>query len=826
MRVSMLNLNLIEKDAIGACIIHMARFFRDRGDEVKIYIEHPPEGVSADIASLCQVVSLGELISGRQSHFVNSDLFIYHYPIRYDLLESIKGIERGAVIFYYHGVTPLELWGYEEDRDLLVRGVEGVSLVHYADLAIACSEFTKEELVQRYGYDADRVRIIPLPMTQGDFRPGTKDPDLVARYGLEGRRVLLYVGRMAGNKRIDLLVRALVLVRAQVPEAILLLVGDNNSAVAYRGETEKARALAAELDISGSVIFTGRVDRLPDYYRLAEVYLSASLHEGFGLPLLEAMSSGVPIVAARAGAIPQVVGQAGLLCMPGDAADLAAKALSVLQDTTLHSDLVRKGLERAQEFTLERYQRELKEGCEDALSYAHLTPGRRLRPTHAKTLATEVATPPSPPMPTRPSGPTSAAEHPLSFSWPVPTANPDIMIRGYVVRSDKPIIGPLIAWIRRHSTSHLREPYLDPMLERQVIFNYQVVQAWQELIAQLRDLVGRWQRIEQKVVDLDARLTAWESQWQRTEEHLSFLETLHANLDGRQTTLFQVQTQTAQNVAGLQAMFNSDPVIVRERLQAIQATLDQAPAEVWHRLDRLWQLLIRNEPEETNFSYQALGEKVGGAPEIVRNLYAPFADGFIGSGDVLDIGCGRGVFLKLLRERGVTARGVDLDSDMVAICRRAGLDAVQGDALGYLEGLPERSLGGIFCAHLIEHLPKSQLVRFTELAHSRLRSGAKAIFITPNGAGLTIYHATFYKDLTHQQPLHPEAIRFLLEASGFHGVTISTLSATPAEQKLSLLPTTALPANLQPLVEAINANLEQLNALLYGDLDCAVTGLA
>jgi len=820
MRVSLLNLNLIEKDAIGACIIHMARFFRDRGDEVKIYIEHPPEGVSADIAAgLCQVVSLGELISGRQSHFVNSDLFIYHYPIRYGLLESIKGIERGAVIFYYYGVTPPELWGYEEDRDLLVRGVEGVSLVHYADLAIVCSEFSKGELVQRCGYDADRVRIIHLPVTQGDFRPGTKDPDLVARYGLEGRRVLLFVGRMAGNKRIDLLVQTLARVHAQVPEAILLLVGDNHSAVAYRGETEKARALAAELDISDSVIFTGRVDRLPDYYRLAEVYLSASLHEGFGLPLLEAMSSGVPVVAARAGAIPEVVGQAGLLCLPGDAADLAAKALSVLQDTALHSDLVRKGLERVQEFTLERYQRELQESCADALSYAHLTPNRRRRLIQAKTLATQVATPPSPLMPTQPSGPTPAAEHPLSSSWPVPTANPDIMIRGYVVRSDKPIIGPLIAWVRRHSTSHLREPYLDPMLERQVIFNYQVLQAWHELIAHLCDLSSRWQRIEEQVVELDARFAALEKQ-------LSFLETLHANLDGRQTTLFQVQAQTAQTVAGLQAMFNSDPVMVRERLQALQATLDQAPAEVWRRLDRLWQLLIRNEPEETDFSYQALGEKVSGAPEIVRNLYTPFADGFIGSGDVLDIGCGRGVFLKLLWERGVTARGVDMDSDMVAICRRAGLDAVQGDALSYLQGLPERSLGGIFCAHLIEHLPKSQLVRFTELAHSRLRSEAKAIFITPNGAGLTIYHATFYKDLTHQQPLHPEAVRFLLEASGFHGVTISTLSATPAEQKLSLLPTTAWPADLQPLVEAINANLEQLNALLYGDLDCAVTGLA
>jgi len=297
-KVSILNLNLVGPDAIGTCIIHAARFFQGRGDEVRIYIEHPPEEVPPEIRALCSVVKLGDLIGGRESHFTDSDLLIYHYPIRHGLMETIKGIERGVVIFTYYGVTPPELWGSEDGRDLLVRAVEGVALVHYADLAIAHSPFTQQELVERYGYDADRIRLFPLGVSLDQFRPAQKDPALVAKYGLQGQRVLLFVGRMAGNKRIDLLVQALAQVKMEIANTKLLLVGDNHSAPAYIAVARQAKELAARLGIAAEdVIFTGQVEELPKYYHLADIFVTASEHEGFGVPIIEAMASGVPVIA-------------------------------------------------------------------------------------------------------------------------------------------------------------------------------------------------------------------------------------------------------------------------------------------------------------------------------------------------------------------------------------------------------------------------------------------------------------------------------------------------------------------------------------------------
>ena len=120
--------------------------------------------------------------------------------------------------------------------------MEGVSLVHYADLAVADSPFSAEQLVEQYGFDRTRVRVLPLAVSLDRFAPGPKDADLIHRLSLEGRRVLLFTGRMAGNKRVDLLVEALALVKASIPEAKLLLVGDCDSSDAYRQITRKAQA--------------------------------------------------------------------------------------------------------------------------------------------------------------------------------------------------------------------------------------------------------------------------------------------------------------------------------------------------------------------------------------------------------------------------------------------------------------------------------------------------------------------------------------------------------------------------------------------------------
>lgn len=802
MKVSLINLNLMAADAVGACIIEMARFLRERGDAIRIYVEHPPEGVPDDVAPLVTPLSLGQLIAN-QPHFDTSDLVIYHYPAYYGLLESVRGVERGAVLFDYHGVTPPDLWGSEVDREMLVRGQEGVRLVHYADLAAVHSPFTRSELASGSSYPADNIRLLPLWVPLDQFQPGPRDPALVQRYGLarpaaspggDGQSVLLFVGRMAGNKRVDVLVRALAALRTQFPETKLLLVGDCDSSPAYREVSERARALAAELGLTEHVVFTGRVADLPAHYRLADVFVTASLHEGFGVPVVEAMASGVPVVASASAALPWTLGEGGLTFPPEDHVALADQVARLLGDAASRAEQIERGLARARQFSLTEYRANLARLVEETLARAASSPQRRgllsRLPAEGGRRDTVLGV--------------SETLIPAQ-KWDTLQASADVAMRGYEVRSDKPLVGPLIAWVRRNMTSHLREPYLDPIIERQVRFN-------QALVAHLRQWAGQ---VEGYLAQVESRLSQLTERQEKMAARQGLLETRVAAVGEALETL-------DREAEALRALLESDPARWQSNLATLRRLSGELPAEWQSRFDRLWDLLGPGRQEALGFSYRACAEHVGGDPEVERALYAPFVEVFAGTADVLDLGCGRGVFLQLLAERDIPARGIDLDEDSLNAARALGLDVTHGEALSYLESLPDDSLGGVFCAHLIEHLPKPRLVRLLELCHARLRPNALLVLVTPNAAGLTILHSTFYKDPTHRQPIHPQALEFLLEATGFRVTEVRFLSPEPEERRLRLASEEAAPSDL---VTLLNENFRRLNDLLFGYLDCAVTAV-
>jgi hypothetical protein len=317
--------------------------------------------------------------------------------------------------------------------------------------------------------------VLPLAVAVEGFRPAPKPKGLLRRYGLSGKQVILFVGRMAGNKRIDLLVEALPLVHEVVPNAVLMLVGDVSGNPAIAENVERVRQRALDLGVEEAVIFAGSVERVLSYYHLADVYASASWHEGFGVPLIEAMASGVPVVASRATAHPEVVGEAGLLCEPGSAADLAAKVIQVLTDDEQYGELVRAGQARVQDFTLESYEAGWARIVAEATEWL---PERPYPPVHRVPPRTLKPEPPRAPVAPAEEGPAEGLVEGLHESA-------DVMMRRYVVRSKLPLVGPLIAWIRRNLTSHLREPYVDPTLERQVGFNQRVVEAVRQLDTRL-----------------------------------------------------------------------------------------------------------------------------------------------------------------------------------------------------------------------------------------------------------------------------------------------------------------------------------------------------
>jgi SAM-dependent methyltransferase len=206
--------------------------------------------------------------------------------------------------------------------------------------------------------------------------------------------------------------------------------------------------------------------------------------------------------------------------------------------------------------------------------------------------------------------------------------------------------------------------------------------------------------------------------------------------------------------------------------------------------------------------YFAFESRMRGSTESVRERQRPYVVDFRDAAPVLDLGCGRGEFLGLVREAGVEARGVDLDSDMVAYARGEGLDVEQADAIEHLEGLDDGSLGGIFAAQVVEHLPPPVLVRLLELAAVKLRSGGLLVAETINPLS-PIALRNYYADLTHAQPLVPETLELLARQSGFASVEVRF--ANEPDEKL-----------VEPADLTIAANVRRLNELLFAPLDYAI----
>jgi len=169
--------------------------------------------------------------------------------------------------------------------------------------------------------------------------------------------------------------------------------------------------------------------------------------------------------------------------------------------------------------------------------------------------------------------------------------------------------------------------------------------------------------------------------------------------------------------------------------------------------------------------YRGFEDTFRGGEDLIRERQRPYLDLLGERSPVLDVGCGRGEFLELLAEAGIEARGIDTDSGMVERCREKGLVVEQADAISYLETQPDSSLGVIFSAQVIEHLPYEGLMRYFQLAERKLARGGLFIAETVNPHSVQAFKA-FWVDLTHRSPIFPEVAVTLARLHGFESAYV------------------------------------------------------
>jgi O-antigen chain-terminating methyltransferase len=209
--------------------------------------------------------------------------------------------------------------------------------------------------------------------------------------------------------------------------------------------------------------------------------------------------------------------------------------------------------------------------------------------------------------------------------------------------------------------------------------------------------------------------------------------------------------------------------------------------------------------------YLMLEDQFRGTREDIKGrlaLYLPYLTNLIPRPvNVLDVGCGRGEFLELLRDNGISADGVDCNSLFVEQCRALGFQVAESDALAFLRGRRDNTYSAISAIHVAEHLPFHDLVALLDEMLRVLRPGGLAILETPNPDNIVVASCTFHIDPSHRKPLPSLLLSFLAEQRGFCKVNTLKLHPYPAHLRLEG-----------------SGIAERLNDILFGPQDYAVLG--
>jgi 2-polyprenyl-3-methyl-5-hydroxy-6-metoxy-1,4-benzoquinol methylase len=249
---------------------------------------------------------------------------------------------------------------------------------------------------------------------------------------------------------------------------------------------------------------------------------------------------------------------------------------------------------------------------------------------------------------------------------------------------------------------------------------------------------------------------------------------------------------------------------LKENLTQLTALLEEKKMPTPGQVGKILQPL-------EDWRYTGFENRFRGSEDAVKIQLEEYLPFFKKGKKVVDLGCGRGEFLELLKSKWIDSEGIDVNEQMVSICQDKGLTCRKGDILEKLAEYENGELGGIFSSQVIEHLSPLYLKRVLEVAFVKLEPSAPVVLETINPTSVFALVQIYHLDISHKQPIHPQALKYLLESSGFEDVKIQ-YSAPLDEEMLKTLPGADEQSSL------LNQNIDSLNKLLYAPPNYAAIG--
>jgi len=485
-------------------------------------------------------------------------------------------------------------------------------------------------------------------------------------------------------------------------------------------KNEEIRSKLAPLEARGLVKHLGVVadEDLPKIYQNAEGFLFPSWYEGFGLPVLEAMSQGCPVISSDRSSLPEVGGDAVMYINPAEPGTIADTMRRIEAEPELRAKLIYAGLAQAAKFSWEKAARQTLAFYEQVLA--------------------------------SPSGtglPQSAAHNTALYTpkAPLPLANT-----------------PQRSFLQKWFPTPKKNQERIDALEAELILLHE-------------------QRFTQLEGNAAATAAALEQRFTQLESNAAALSlatrSLLPELEKHMRTLVEQTKFPSSSKISEQADKALDTV---QAVQSLEADAFYSAFEARFRGPH--ELITKRQSYYLPHIAEARRRVAEAQPQHLPVITGPSAKTFerLRSGQgILDLGSGRGEWLELLGRNGIPAVGVELNQIFLKHCHERSLDVIASDVIACLTAAPSESVAVVTGFHIIEHLPFPVLQEFVRQSHRVLCPGGIAIFETPNPRNMLVSAVNFWSDPTHLHPVNPDFIEFLLEDSGFAQAHVEFLNPLP-----------------------------------------------
>ncbi len=319
--------------------------------------------------------------------------------------------------------------------------------------------------------------------------------------------------------------------------------------------------------------------------------------------------------------------------------------------------------------------------------------------------------------------------------------------------------------------------------------------------------------IQEQINALRERLESETTAGRESLERLGSLEALTAALHGDLET---VSVNLRNNNAAIERL-SADDEFVKLKLTVIEKGMKNrrnvsAANNVSPSVPESVTAAEIGDSEYDNIDYFDFENHFRGSIDSIKKAQEIYLEYFRDKTNVIDVGCGRGEFLSLMKDNGITAHGVDIYEPYADYCNMKGLSAICGDGVDFLS--KQESVDGIFVGQVVEHLKTREIIRLCSIAYEKLSEGGCIVIETPNPTSLAIYTNAFYIDPSHIKPVHPLTMKYFLEKAGFTEIDIVYTEHSRPPFKIPEL-------NIEGAGE-FNSAMKNVSELLYGSQDYAV----